>query len=87
MYYGTYCQTILYFLICLIKQLLVDTFLNNSINLLFIENCITKDSDISKYENRDRNLDYLEVLSVCIHCNTKPGEFTNHILSNIDINN
>jgi len=44
-------------------------------------------SYISKYENGDRNLDYLEVLSVCIHCNTKPDEFTNHILSNIDINN
>ena len=32
-------------------------------------------SYVSKYENGDRNLDFIEVIQVCIACKEKPEDF------------
>lgn len=42
-------------------------------------------SYVAKYEIGERNLDFFEVIEVCLLCNSNPEEFLAYVLSNVDM--
>lgn len=42
-------------------------------------------SYVAKYETGERNLDFFEVIEVCLLCGVKPRNFLKHVLSHVDL--